>query len=362
MIKAIIVDDEWAAGQWIALQLEEIGGVEIAEIFQDPRLLYQRLKLSDIDVVFLDISMPELTGMEIATQLMSIENPPEVVFVTAHDSFAIEAFKVNALDYIVKPAHSSDLIRILAKVSQQRLLKGNKYKTMVKSADLSHFIMFDPNDFVTSKCEELYYYLLLSDKQRSLKWTIIDNLWPDVSVDRGKANIRTTVFRLNQTFEEKALNLRVRAIKENYCFVDVNDPKSQIHISLYPKIEGVENRQAENILELVMKCNLIERVQSGGYLWMPNTIKVELDYIEWALRTIELIKDNDDIQVKALIYLIEKFPWNSDLMVKMMPIIKKVKGQGVAKRFYEQYIEYIEEMQDSEMAVLSEELLKALKF
>jgi two-component system response regulator AlgR len=68
-----------------------------------------------VDVVLVDIHMPQMGGMEFARHVATLEHPPAVVFVTAHDQYAIEAFEVNALDYLLKPVRASRLAAALAK-------------------------------------------------------------------------------------------------------------------------------------------------------------------------------------------------------------------------------------------------------
>jgi two-component system response regulator AlgR len=70
-----------------------------------------------VDVVLVDIHMPQMTGMEFARHLAALERPPAVVFITAHDQYAIEAFEVNALDYLLKPVRAARLATALAKAS-----------------------------------------------------------------------------------------------------------------------------------------------------------------------------------------------------------------------------------------------------
>ena len=79
------------------------------------------------DIAFLDIQMPELTGLEVAEKLTNYEEPPAVVFVTAYDEYALKAFSVNAIDYILKPFDESDLMRVMGKF--EKMLAGATVKT-----------------------------------------------------------------------------------------------------------------------------------------------------------------------------------------------------------------------------------------
>jgi len=102
-MKAFIVDDEPPARARLASLLEELGGVEVVGEAGDGRTAVEIVARLKPDVVLLDISMPLMSGLEAARHLMTLESPPAVVFCTAYDEHALEAFEANAIDYLVKP-------------------------------------------------------------------------------------------------------------------------------------------------------------------------------------------------------------------------------------------------------------------
>ena len=73
-----------------------------------------------VDVVLVDIRMPKMDGIELARHLSRLEQPPAIIFVTAYDSYAVEAFELNAIDYLVKPVRVQRLVAALQKVRQNR--------------------------------------------------------------------------------------------------------------------------------------------------------------------------------------------------------------------------------------------------
>jgi DNA-binding LytR/AlgR family response regulator len=102
-VLALIVDDEAPARAELRFLLERIDDVDIvgeAASVREALALASRL---DYDVVFCDISMPELTGIDAAREIMSWPKRPHVVFVTAHQDYAVQAFSVDAFDYLLKP-------------------------------------------------------------------------------------------------------------------------------------------------------------------------------------------------------------------------------------------------------------------
>ncbi len=117
-MKALIVDDEPLARERLAALIGEIAGVEVAgEAANGVEALEEAARLKP-DVVLLDIRMPVMDGLEVARHLDAIEAPPAVIFCTAYQDHALEAFEANAVDYLVKPIRAERLGAALAKAQR----------------------------------------------------------------------------------------------------------------------------------------------------------------------------------------------------------------------------------------------------
>lgn len=119
MLKAMIVDDEAPARSELRFMLDEAGDVEVAVEADSVVKAIKSLKEQRCDVMFLDINMPGVNGMQFAEALSKIKNPPAVVFVTAYSEYGAEAFGVNAVDYLLKPVETDRLKQALDKVRAQ---------------------------------------------------------------------------------------------------------------------------------------------------------------------------------------------------------------------------------------------------
>lgn len=122
--RALIVDDEAPAREELRFLLEEIGGVQVVGEATNGEEALLLLNSLAYDLVFLDIRMPGLTGLEVAQRLSSASAPegvrrPQVIFTTAYPDYAVEAFDLSAADYLVKPFSADRLQR-----SVQRALAG----------------------------------------------------------------------------------------------------------------------------------------------------------------------------------------------------------------------------------------------
>ena len=117
MIRAYLVDDEPLALDRLSRMLLETGRVEIAGSSSDPLEAVDVLRTLCPDLLFLDIHMPGLSGFELLAEL---PEQPLVVFTTAYDRYALEAFSVNSIDYLLKPIELEHLERALTKVERLR--------------------------------------------------------------------------------------------------------------------------------------------------------------------------------------------------------------------------------------------------
>jgi len=112
----MIVDDEAPARSELRFLLEETGRVESITEASSAREAVEKLMEAKAEVIFLDISMPKTSGMQLAEALHKLKNPPAIVFVTAYSEYALDAFGVDAVDYLMKPVESDRLELALDKV------------------------------------------------------------------------------------------------------------------------------------------------------------------------------------------------------------------------------------------------------
>jgi two-component system LytT family response regulator len=118
VIRALVVDDEIHAREELALLLAETGQVEVLATCADAAEAIHAVRQHRPDTIFLDVQMPALTGFDLLA-LLDPEDLPRIVFVTAHDEFALRAFEENASDYLLKPVDRHRLARTV-----ERLQKG----------------------------------------------------------------------------------------------------------------------------------------------------------------------------------------------------------------------------------------------
>lgn len=115
-LKALIVDDEYPARMELRYQLESFPDVEIIGEATNAREALRLINALDYDVIFLDVQMPGMTGVELVRQLKGREPMPKVVFVTAYENYAVQGFELRAVDYLLKPFESQRLAETIARL------------------------------------------------------------------------------------------------------------------------------------------------------------------------------------------------------------------------------------------------------
>jgi two-component system, LytTR family, response regulator len=181
-IKAIIIDDELDGREALKIAIEKYcPDISIMAIFDSPDSGLKASKAVQPDLVFLDVQMPHMSGFDLLQQAAPINF--EVIFVTAHDQYAIKAIRFSALDYLLKPVDVEDLIHAVQK-AQERLLQHNsvhKYQSVLNNIQYNTkrierlavptfegIEFFNTDDIIFCQADGNYSLLYLIDKQKKL--------------------------------------------------------------------------------------------------------------------------------------------------------------------------------------------------
>jgi DNA-binding LytR/AlgR family response regulator len=118
MVRCIVVDDEPLARELLASYIDQLPNLNCVAVCQSALQAFSVLHEQQVDLMFLDIQMPGITGLNF---LRSIKNPPKVIFTTAYMDYAVDAFELEAVDYLLKPITFERFIKAVQKVSQKNL-------------------------------------------------------------------------------------------------------------------------------------------------------------------------------------------------------------------------------------------------
>lgn len=119
VLKALIVDDEYPARKELRYLLENHPEIQVVGEAADSYEALELIHAVDYAILFLDIDMPGFTGLELAKRIQETEKTPHIIFITAHEQFALNAFNVDAVDYLLKPIDPSRLAKAINKVADR---------------------------------------------------------------------------------------------------------------------------------------------------------------------------------------------------------------------------------------------------
>jgi two-component system, LytTR family, response regulator LytT len=190
MLKALVVDDEAPARSELRYLLGECGGVEVVGEASNAVEALQLIKAIRYDVIFLDIQMPGLNGVQLAEVLAGLTHPPAIIFVTAHSEHAVKAFEVRATDYLVKPVEIERLKQALARiepVAEQAAAKVERIP--VEKAGKKLLVSVDDILYVMAKDDYGYLY------------TAADRYLSTISLAQLEAKLETAgFFRIHRRY------------------------------------------------------------------------------------------------------------------------------------------------------------------
>lgn len=158
-IKCIIIDDEPLAISVIKNHLSEIQNIELVATFNTAIAALPTIESNEIDVIFLDINMPKMSGLEF---LRTLTNSPHIVITTAYREFAVESFELNVLDYLVKPIPFGRFLKAINKIQSRIHLEKEKLTETAIKEEPFIFLKVDKK-MMKIKLNDILYIESLKD-------------------------------------------------------------------------------------------------------------------------------------------------------------------------------------------------------
>ncbi|MEK3888753.1 response regulator [Bacillus sp. FSL K6-3431] len=271
-MRVILIDDEQLALEVLEIQLKKIKDVEIIDKYTDPYRAFEEIERLNIDVVFLDMEMGSIHGLEFAERLMTKFNDLEVIFVTAHPQFALEAFEVNAIDYLLKPVRMERLEKSIAKLQEKvQLYQKNKVLEVAKekclfAKTMGGFQLYDTEKNIvkwrTKKVKELFVYLWHSKEEGVHKHRLMEELWSDVPAGNSNTLIHTTVYQLRKILKEIGILNPISFMNEQYV-LNITVESDLLELENIMKLSEKTGTNIEKILHLYVG----DFLEAEGYSW-----------------------------------------------------------------------------------------------
>jgi len=341
LIRTIIVDDEQLAIDKMERLLRDSGLAAVEGRFTEPLEALEFLKENKVDAVFLDIEMPEMDGMELSSRIMDLQGEAAVIFVTAYNQYAVEAFRLNALDYLMKPVTAERLGETL-----HRIIEGKSLPVPAGEMRVRCFGRFgvkagrESIKFRTEKAEELLAFLI--DKRDSFvsRREILDGIWEEFDGDRALAHFNTTLHYVKKALLSYGIQIPITYDRGGYKFNLEALTCDYLKFCAFAEKPGGAGQ--ENILEYEETAGLYTKEYLAGweYGWVERKrLLLEEQFIRLLLEIGEFYKETGDFQ-KAAGWLktgLMREPLHREMNYHLVEILLLAHERMLAVKYYELY-------------------------
>ncbi|MFF2018752.1 response regulator [Paenibacillus sp. NPDC058177] len=271
MFRAVIVEDEQPILELMKVMISRDHHFIIAGAFIHPLEALERLPELKPDVVFIDVEMPRLNGIELANRIYALMPQTQIVFTTAYKDYALEAFEVQALDYILKPVTPASINRVQERLNHKRVPNNESFQK--KRAAIRCFGEFEIRDamgnplhFRTRRAEELLAYFLCHPATYISKWRLLDLLWPEMTEKQSLSNFYNTLYLLRKMLRENNFGMEIKKLNDRYM-LDIGDVVYDV--LAFDQAKSSESKEKLNKGQAEHLCSLYQGplLDNKPYLW-----------------------------------------------------------------------------------------------
>ncbi|MFC3748877.1 response regulator [Paenibacillus sp. GCM10012306] len=242
-MRAILIDDEPLALTHLAEELQHLSEIEVIGTFRSPKQALKHILQEQPEVVFLDIEMPEMSGIELAEHILQQLPNTHIVFVTVFDDYAVKAFELNSLDYLLKPLQTERLAKTISRLNSAAT--GTVPATdPVFKIHCFGCLKFEqagqPKAAVrwkTFRAQELFCFLLQNRGKPVRKEVLLERLWPGVEWKRGVTQLYTAIYQIRKQLQAEYINIQISNLEEGYMLelngavVDIETWEKQLAVA-----------------------------------------------------------------------------------------------------------------------------------
>ncbi|QFF98042.1 response regulator [Psychrobacillus glaciei] len=340
MLKAIMVDDEILAIELLEAMLKEIGGIKIIGKFSNPLEGLESLEALQPDILFLDIEMKEMNGIKLAEKIESLDFQADIVFVTAYDEYALEAFNVQAVDYILKPIEKSRLEKTVRRIGQRRKqpnLPPNK-SPLLHASFLGGFRVDHQQEAIkwrTKKVKEFCAYLIHQDKPVHRE-KIMEELWPDRTIDKASAMLHTSVYHLRKELKNHGFHDSIKYVDERYSLsIAFNSDVQNLQKVLNQT--HVKPEDVKQLIDLYKNHYLAEEYYDWALEEREQLQKRVEQFLEKFIAFNQMDEKTDSVLKEAIDKLIEMDPWEERYTTHLVQYYIQQGNPRTAMQVYHNY-------------------------
>ncbi|MCR8632703.1 response regulator [Paenibacillus radicis (ex Xue et al. 2023)] len=352
-MKVILIDDEPAMHLILSKMLLKLPGVHVAGAFSDTMSASSFLRENtDIGMAFIDLSMPGESGIEFAAKLEASNSPMQVVFVTSHKEFALEAYELSVIDYLVKPVSQERLQRAVNRaLANHRVIHSPSLSAPV-SADSGKIVLTMLGDvaisneagrvkWISRKCAELFAYLLLYRGKRIPRSRLVTDIFGGMHKANAENYLNTTVYQLRKSLEPLGMREVVRSENDGYA-LELKEPVID-YVEFEKQTEMLQSIDAGNVERALQ----IERLYTGdlfgdkAYVWAIHETERYAEMYALFVKRLAVVLislRNTAIALKLLLKLNERNPLDESVIRHLMTIHEMTGDKKGLTALYTNYV------------------------
>ncbi len=269
MLKTILVDDEPIILEDFKELISSNSDVEVVGMYQNPLEALEELEKTKPNCAFLDIEMTEMKGIELANRLISEIPEIEIVFVTAYNNYAAQAYDVNAIDYLLKPIRAERLARTVEKIIEKIGVERFNADKTCKIKCFGAFEVLVGGQSVKwgrSKSKEFLAYMLQNEGKWISKYKLCDELRLDEYQDQALAYLQTAVYTLRKNLKAAGCNqLEIKYSDDRYILYAKNVDWDLKNFAVAYK--DYKRAGTKEILQNTLKLCKEEYLEGEDWLW-----------------------------------------------------------------------------------------------
>jgi two-component system LytT family response regulator len=258
MIRIAAVDDEMHVLERFERMVKDFKELELCGLFESGEQLLAYLKKHPLDAVFLDIEMPDVNGLQLSEQVLDLNENIDIIFVTAFNQYAIEAFELQAMDYIMKPLTEERLHKTVRRLLKIKGAAIEHEKPFIQCfGDFEVFLNGEAVNFKNSKAKEILAFLIHKNGV-PVNWEkVADAVWNTYDSKKAQTNFHATTYLLRKKLASIGLSYILETGRGNYRVVT-----DRINCELYQLEELIKGNQ----LKSKENCSLLEKLSQRGYM------------------------------------------------------------------------------------------------
>lgn len=301
-MRVILIDDEPLILAYFEKLLKKIGGIDIIGTYINPYEALKMIQQDAPDIIFLDIEMPETNGLELAETIQSKWPHIKIVFVTAHSEYAVKAFDLNAVDYLLKPVQLDRLSKTIDRLKKD-FRKSTFEITNYDKVCCFRSLHFKRTEVInvrwrTLKAKELFAFLLQYHGKPVSKSMLLDMFWSNTDLEKGMAHLYTTIYQIRKMLRDINFHIEITSLDNNYVLnlkgITLDIKEWEQNMELLPPISKDTLLQHTQTLELYQGNYLEEE----GYLWAESEReRLRNLWLSHAKKVTEFLISNEQITV-----------------------------------------------------------------